>query len=1317
MKIDPSKSQKSPFGSRFKRFFQMNQDGAKADRAIRHAFITGIFITLITGILLVSSHLMQSGIETAIHKYKSVGYEVKLGTVQDADNKEKKILPEGILKNFSPWYYLLLPLSLLLTLGIYKKSRVAAILMFLMLLGDKVLLIGGDVLNVGTGLPIILPVIFLLFQGIRGTFGFHAISKSTSSEAKAGQEKDSKKLLFLDAAILLLIVMLASVIVHQILRWVQGTEVITSLSYWLEDNGLAIDSWRYPVGILIVGLVSVIPLYSYFKKLIGTFQLAVMIVLFIALATFTATNLIPQSGTTPFVLDLDKNPEYFIEAYGIYLDRAIRFLEMDNIFLSIWYCSLYVVLIASLVKVIKRRKFGLKNLGFHLLHISLIVIIGSAWFNYPFSVAGYLNLYVGKQNNIIVHYPQSSKKFFNGNIPRTIRSDRFNNRLLSRVPQKDKDFLLSVYSKDTNNNYLLKKKLKYQKKARIANLLKSVQYRPSRIELEGIPYSSAEKLGFYLFLKSFVTKNWDADYKIYVRKFPKKLPKRISAATFQTMKRVVNQLANNLSNTLNPDDQGIKQRVLSVRDAFKYNKLNVLNFNHSNEKIIYKLENKVVTRPLLSLLSTVGFNFLATQSYDLEIDSNGMNSRKGPRGLIYPSKHYLLNTSALNDRVKEDLAWFFRYFRYKGKDIASHPILTDPDKRKGVDIFTTDVTYSVQDYIPDSDFILVPKRVNKESFEETVLNRITDTKKKEVIKTVYQLGKDSYTLRQELNQPAYQQMLARILETVDQKALHSSVETYKPVARFILKEDDKKPEPYWLQNNEAVTPDPHIQVQMLWEPSPLELKKELRIGVRNEAPHWLSIWKKGQKSKRMEIREGVSYPITGSSYRLTFVKYYNDFRMDRSTKGASNASDQDLNPAVELLLSNNQNDHNSIRFYLFPKDKALQVPILLKQIRDIQRDTGLNFKYDYKGGGKNIKEKYLIAGKERLLYIASDGKAVQKIDLELHHPYKLNTKQSAYLFFTQLISNSSPSFVQSVLKNRENVPEALEFKDYQRVIKKIKSKKPKTIIEESYRPVTYVKKLKDPDAKARYKNSIKYVLKSQYYYDKKKRQVLGDLFNSINFKQIPSNPIVWLEISGFAPDRIDQESMDKQIISKLSLQNQKDLMLSSYVKIKNTYRLKPSLSDSDKSDVASILKSLNYRQIITLADSKQRGANNHFLIPNSDYTLTLESRPDKQTKHWKSYLSVLEKDKDKDQLVIKDGKPVIKAEGVVQLNQPMYYGGYWFYQTHARVEDPDYSGIGVNREPALSVLYTAFVTLALGVLLMFYWKPKAKKKPVKESKS
>ncbi|GMT48661.1 MAG: hypothetical protein IEMM0008_0200 [bacterium] len=704
MNIDPSKSQKS-FGSRIKQFFQMNRDGEKADRAMRHAFITSIFVTLITGILLVSSHLMQSGIETAIHKYENVGYTLLL---------KSGIGPGDIVKNFAPWYYLVFLLSLVLTFGIYKKSRVAVILMFLVFLGDKALLLSHGVLNIGTGLPIILPVIFLLFQGIRGTFCFHSIGQPTSSETKGA--KANKKLLFLDSTILLLIVMLASVIVHQILRWVEGTEVITSLVYWLEGKGLAIDSWRYPVGILIVGLVCVIPLYSYFKKLIGTFQLAVMIVLFIALATFTATNLLPQSGTTPFVFE--NNPEYFTEAYGIYLARAMLFLELDNIFLSIWYCSLYVVLIASLVKVIKKKKFGLKNTGFHLLHISLIVIIGAAWFNYPFSIAGYINLWVGGgADHIIVHYPHSLKKF------------------VSRKTQKK-----------------LKKKM-----------LRNDRYLP------------AEKLGFYIRLDRFVTKNWDADYKIYVRKFPKKLPKKIPAGTFQTMKRVVNQLVRHLSDNLNPDDQRIKRRVLSVRKALTET---------------YRLEEKVVTRPVLSLLSTVGLNFLATQSYDLEIESR-VSQSKMPTRRIYLGKHYLLNRSKLNDRVKEDLAWFFRYFRYKGKDIASHPILSDPDKRKKVYIFTTDVTYSIKDYIPDYDYLLVPKRIDKKSFEKKILSHITDIKKREVIETIYHLGKDSYTLSQELNQPASQQILARVLETIDQKALHSSVKAYNPMAHFILKEDNK----------------------------------------------------------------------------------------------------------------------------------------------------------------------------------------------------------------------------------------------------------------------------------------------------------------------------------------------------------------------------------------------------------------------------------------------------------------------------------------------------------------------------------------------
>ncbi len=97
-----------------------------------------------------------------------------------------------------------------------------------------------------------------------------------------------------------------------------------------------------------------------------------------------------------------------------------------------------------------------------------------------------------------------------------------------------------------------------------------------------------------------------------------------------------------------------------------------------------------------------------------------------------------------------------------------------------------------------------------------------------------------------------------------------------------------------------------------------------------------------------------------------------------------------------------------------------------------------------------------------------------------------------------------------------------------------------------------------------------------------------------------------------------------------------------------------------------------------------------FSYPESEFFLALESFKDMETKYYKSELSVLE-----------GGEEAVKAHPI-KVNEPMFYGGYRFYQSDYDPNNPAYSGIGVSHKPGLPVVYFGFAVLFLGCLLMFY---------------
>ncbi len=95
-------------------------------------------------------------------------------------------------------------------------------------------------------------------------------------------------------------------------------------------------------------------------------------------------------------------------------------------------------------------------------------------------------------------------------------------------------------------------------------------------------------------------------------------------------------------------------------------------------------------------------------------------------------------------------------------------------------------------------------------------------------------------------------------------------------------------------------------------------------------------------------------------------------------------------------------------------------------------------------------------------------------------------------------------------------------------------------------------------------------------------------------------------------------------------------------------------------------------------------------MDNGRVALLLRNKDD-SPKAYRSYMSVL-----------KDGKVVLKKK--VEVNSPLTYGGYYFYQSNYDPKDPTYSGISVVRDPGVYIVFLGFLLLTIGGILRFYFK-------------
>ncbi len=119
-----------------------------------------------------------------------------------------------------------------------------------------------------------------------------------------------------------------------------------------------------------------------------------------------------------------------------------------------------------------------------------------------------------------------------------------------------------------------------------------------------------------------------------------------------------------------------------------------------------------------------------------------------------------------------------------------------------------------------------------------------------------------------------------------------------------------------------------------------------------------------------------------------------------------------------------------------------------------------------------------------------------------------------------------------------------------------------------------------------------------------------------------------------------------------------------------------------------------------------RGRDEHWLLSNTPQgvirlesggqegglLLQLADNRDRPPRDWRSTISVLE-----------EGRVVHGA--VVEVNEPLSYGGLSFFQSDADPSRPDYSGLQVVRDPAWPLVAAGLWALLLGIAWCFYVQP------------
>lgn len=163
---------------------------------------------------------------------------------------------------------------------------------------------------------------------------------------------------------------------------------------------------------------------------------AISILITIALGTAKGT-FITQAATN----------SVFEQRYGESGSAFLRAFQLHDVFHSWWYVGLFVLLAFSLIKISARKKFTLPNLGFHLAHLSPILILGGFWADYFFGYRGIIQLEEGQRSNVVRLFAGHSNYLQDSTLLGfSIRLDNF------EFEKHDPDYRIQIWKRDSSQH-------------------------------------------------------------------------------------------------------------------------------------------------------------------------------------------------------------------------------------------------------------------------------------------------------------------------------------------------------------------------------------------------------------------------------------------------------------------------------------------------------------------------------------------------------------------------------------------------------------------------------------------------------------------------------------------------------------------------------------------------------------------------------------------------------------------------------------------------------------------------------------------------
>ena len=156
-----------------------------------------------------------------------------------------------------------------------------------------------------------------------------------------------------------------------------------------------------------IGLTGIIVLLGLFLRfwgialyrIIHTPYFAVGSLLFIAIGTGLGTFITQNTA-----------PEIFVQRYGINGSRILRSVQLDDVFHSLWYVILFLLLVVSLIKISLIRPFSKVNVGFHLAHLGPVVVLGGFWLDFYAGYGGVVQMFVGQDNDHVWVYHRNTNR-------------------------------------------------------------------------------------------------------------------------------------------------------------------------------------------------------------------------------------------------------------------------------------------------------------------------------------------------------------------------------------------------------------------------------------------------------------------------------------------------------------------------------------------------------------------------------------------------------------------------------------------------------------------------------------------------------------------------------------------------------------------------------------------------------------------------------------------------------------------------------------------------------------------------------------------